>query len=382
MKEIITNKRVIFGENSIDLLAGLLKEKVCKKVFISIYSSNAPVLNRITKSLESEDIGYYIYDKIVSEPDLTVVNEGKRRFIEENCDCMLGIGGGSVIDTAKAIAMLSANGGLIEEYQMDGKPVTKLSPLFIAVPTTSGTGAEAAKVSVIYNNKHGLKKSVYHPNMIADIVILDPVLTAGLPKKLTASTGMDALSHAVESYVSLNANAITEMYSLRAIELINRSLLTAVNKGADLNAREDMALGSYLAGCALNAGIGIAHIVAQPLGAMFKIPHGDACSIFLPLSMELNIDFCTYKYKKIADILGLKTEGLDDKTSAIRAIEKIKEIRAQVGSPVSLNSYVGNKAFTMGEVLDNIRRSTGHIKCNPRPVDEKLMTRIIEMAIV
>ena len=149
--------------------------------------------------------------------------------------------------------MLAANGGNIEQYQMDGKPVTKLPPLFIAVPTTAGTGAEATKVSVVKNNYNGLKKSVYHNSMIAEVAILDPLLTVGLPAKITASTGMDALSHAIESYVSLNANPVSEMYSLKAIELISQNLITAYNDPTNLKARENMLLGSYIAGCCSNS---------------------------------------------------------------------------------------------------------------------------------
>ena len=151
-------------------------------------------------------IEHVCYDKVAGEPDLHMINGGRDIFLDQHCDCTLALGGGSVIDTAKAIGMLAVNGGNVEDYQMNGKQVTAVPPLFIAVPTTSGTGAEATKTSVVLNNYNGLKKSLYHTTMIADIVILDPSLTTGLPAKITAATGMDALSHAIESYVSLNAS--------------------------------------------------------------------------------------------------------------------------------------------------------------------------------
>jgi len=265
---------------------------------------------------------------------------------------------------------------------MEGKQIVNPSPMLIAIPTTSGTGSEATKVSVIYNNNNGLKKSIYHTNMLADVVILDPEVTASLPKNLTASTGMDALSHAIESYVSLNANSFTEMYSLKALELISRSLKEVALNGDNLAARGDMALGSYFAGCALNAGIGIAHIVAQPLGAMFKIPHGDACSIFIPLAMELNLTSSIKKYKKIAEVLGVDSYGLDDTTVAKLGIEKVKELRKSIGAMESISSFIDLKTVDLNEVVRTIKETTGHIKCNPRYVDEKLYIEIIERAYI
>lgn len=381
MWDMITNRRVIFGPKKVLEAPGIYKWYGCKKVFITTYDKEVPVLKQIITGLEANNIGYCVYDQVKGEPDLFVINEGKKLFIEEKCDSVLAIGGGSVIDATKSIAMLAVNDGLIEDYQMGEKEVTKPLPLYIAIPTTSGTGAEATKVSVVYNNNNGLKKSVYHTTTIADIAILDPEVTVSLPKKLTAITGMDALSHAIESYVSLNATDITEMYSLKALELISRSFVEAVENGDNLQARGDMALGSYFAGCALNAGVGIAHMVAQPIGAIFKIPHGDACSILLPLSMELNVEHSVEKYKKIAEVLGIETNGIDDLEAAKLGIEKVKEIRSRVGASESLKPFTSGE-IDMDAVLDNIKRSTGHITCNPRPVDESLYVEIINKALI
>lgn len=187
--------------------------------------------------------------------------------------------------------MLAVNGGCTEDYQLRGREVTKEPPLFIAIPTTSGTGAEATKTAVVVNNNNHLKKSLYHTSMIADIVIMDPTLTVELPKSITSATGMDALSHAIESYVSLNASPMTEMYGYKAMELINKYLAKACFEPENIEARSGMMLASYLGGCAITAGIGIDHIMAQPLGGQYKIPHGDACSIFLPYAMELNLPY-------------------------------------------------------------------------------------------
>lgn len=377
--EVVTNRRIIYGENKIDEIAGILKWYGKKKVFFSTFSTEAEQFKRITASLDNAGIEYVVYDKVISEPDLHMINGGRDLFLAEGCDCTMALGGGSVIDVTKTIGMLSVNGGRVEEYQMNGKQVTTAPPLFIAIPTTSGTGAEATKTAVVFNNYNGLKKSLYHTTMIADIVILDPTLTVALPRKITVATGMDALSHAIESYVSLNASPMTEMYGLKAIEMINKYFITACNEPSNIEARGGMMIASYLGGCAITAGIGIDHIMAQPLGAMFHIPHGDACSIFLPVSMELNLDYATAKYAKIAEALGVADPSKSDRDNALAAIEKVKSLRAEVGAPDHLAPYI-KEPVSNDFLIDTVKRTTGHITCNPKPLDEQLMLDAFRMA--
>ena len=377
--EVVTNRRIIYGENKIDEIAGILKWYGKKKVFFSTFSTEAEQFKRITASLDNAGIEYVVYDRVISEPDLHMINGGRDLFLAEGCDCTMALGGGSVIDVTKTIGMLSVNGGLVEEYQMNGKQVTTAPPLFIAIPTTSGTGAEATKTAVVFNNYNGLKKSLYHTTMIADIVILDPTLTVALPRKITVATGMDALSHAIESYVSLNASPMTEMYGLKAIEMINKYFITACNEPSNIEARGGMMIASYLGGCAITAGIGIDHIMAQPLGAMFHIPHGDACSIFLPVSMELNLDYATAKYAKIAEALGVADPSKSDRDNALAAIEKVKSLRAEVGAPDHLAPYI-KEPVSNDFLIDTVKRTTGHITCNPKPLDEQLMLDAFRMA--
>jgi alcohol dehydrogenase class IV len=381
MWDLFLNKNVLFGAGRIKETAGILQQQKVQKVFIVTYDGQAPVVLTLQGLLKDNDLGFTVYDAVKTEPDLHVINKGTHFLKIENCDAVLAVGGGSVLDAAKAIAMLATNGGLIEEYQMGQKTVVKPTLPVVVIPTTSGTGSEATKVSVIHNNYNGLKKSAYSNYMIAETVILDPEVTLSLPARLTASTGMDALSHAIESYVSLNANPMTEMWGLKAIELINRSLVKAVHEGNDAEARGDMMLASYLAGCALHAGIGIAHIIAQPLGGMFKIPHGDACSIFLPIAMEVNLEYSVKKYCKIAEALGINTTGLTEVGAARLGIKRIAEIRAQANAPQKLSEYVDCDSLSLDEVLVAIEKSTGHIKCNPRPVDRSLLAEVIKKAM-
>lgn len=377
MWEISQNSRVLFGCKKIREIAGILKWYKLKRIFIVTYSSEIPALEAIKLDLQANGIDYYVFDQVKGEPDLYIIEKGKLALISEKCDGVLAIGGGSVIDSAKAIAMLVSNGGSIEEYQMDGKPIVEDTPLLIAVPTTSGTGSEATRVSVIYNNNNQLKKSVYSPCMIPDIVVLDPELTISLPADKTASTGIDSLSHAIESYVSLNANTYTELFSIKAIGLIARSLESAVMNGKNIQARSDMMLAAYMAGCALTAGIGLAHIVAQPIGGIFKIPHGEACSIYLPLSMEINLEYSIKKYRKIGEELGCCNTLLDDTEAGEMAIAKVRELIDNIGTAKRLSQYVNPDSIDLENILGKISQATGHIKCNPKPIDKGVLTDII-----
>lgn len=230
------------------------------------------------------------------------------------------------------------------------------------------------------NNYNGLKKSLYHTTMIADIVILDPTITVSCPKAITAACGIDALSHAIESYVSKNASPLTEMYGLKAMELINQSIKQACDEPDNLKARGDMMLGSYLGGLAITAGIGIAHIMAQPLGAMYKIPHGDACSIFLPGAMELNLDYATEKYAKVAQALGVYEAGKSARENAQNAIERVKQIRGEIGAPTHLAPYI-KETPDMQHIVETVKKTTGHITCNPAPLTEQLMLDAFDKAL-
>lgn len=377
--ELVTNRQIIFGEGKLPELVKQLQWHGKKKVMLVTYGQHHEGYKTVSGLLEEAGIAYYAYPISGGEPDLHVIDHGRDLFLEEGCDCTVALGGGSVIDAAKTIGMLAANGGFTEEYQLYGRAVTKESPLFIAIPTTSGTGAEATKTAVVINNNNHLKKSLYHTSMIADIVIMDPSLTVELPKKITSATGMDALSHAIESYVSLNASPMTEMYGLKSMSLVNRHLKTACFEPENMEARAGMMLASYLGGCAITAGIGIAHIMAQPLGGQYRIPHGDACSIFLPYAMELNLPYATAKYADIAKALEVAQPGASDEANARRAIARVRELQAEIGAPNSLKGYIKEEP-NMEELIDVIKRTTGHITCNPRPLTEELMREIFDLA--
>ena len=376
MFEISQNKRVLFGSGSIAEVSNILTEISAKKVFILSYTQLLPA--SFLKALEHADT--YICDIVQNEPDLAIIDRLAAMLVEQKSDVILAIGGGSVLDAAKAASMIATNGGTAEDYQMKGRVITMPSLPLIMIPTTAGTGSESTKTSVLRNGR--IKKSIHSPHMMAETVILDPDLTIGLSQSLTASTGIDALSHAVESYVSLNANIYTRMYSLKAIEQIGKSIVTAVNDGKNLEARAGMLYASFFAGCALHAGIGLAHIIAQPIGGMFNVPHGEACSIFLPYSMEFNLETCPAAYCDIGRALGIKNDGNDVKTAKL-AIQKINEIISVVKTPTSLKSYVKETATDkfLNETVAIVMQATGHIKCNPRPVSDSDIKQVLTMAL-
>ena len=377
--ELVLNRRLIFGENRIEEVIPILEWYKKKKALFVTFSMHSEASKKVSSLLQDAGLSAVTYE-VTSEPTLQIIDNGRDIYLSENCDCTIGLGGGSVIDTAKVIGMLAVNGGSTEDYQLNGRAVITEPPLFIAIPTTSGTGAEATKTSVVINNNNHLKKSLYHNTMIADIVILDPTLTLALPARITAATGMDALSHAIESYVSLNANPVTEIYGLKAIELVNQYLEEAYLHPDNIEARSGMMLASYLGGCAISAGIGIAHIMAQPLGGEYGIPHGDACSIFLPGSIILNQDYAMNKYIDISRAFGVYKSEMSDEKNIELLLKKIANLQASIEAPHSLMGYLKTEP-DMDYLIDVIQRTTGHITCNPRPLTKQLMKDAYVLAI-
>lgn len=377
--EMIFNRQLWFGENKIEKLVEIVHEFRVKRIFLVTFSSENEAFLRLASILNQANIQYNIFT-VRHEPTTETIDNARDLFLQYGCDCTVAFGGGSVIDTAKAVGMLAFNGGNAEDYQMFGRQVTTTPPLFIAIPTTSGTGAEATKTSVVTNTNNGLKKSLYHTSMIADVVILDPTLITKLSKKRTSSTGMDALSHAIESYVSLNANPITEIYGLHSMQLVINNLEQSWNKPEDLIARGNMLLGSYYGGIAISAGIGIAHIMAQPIGAEFNIPHGDACSIFLPHAMRLNLPYATKKYVDISKSLNVYDETLSDEENGNKAIQRVEKLQNDIEAPKSLRPYLPEK-INMEKLIDVVMRTTGHITCNPKPLTEKLIRNMFDRAM-
>lgn len=376
MFDVIQNRRILFGNGKTALIPELIREVTDKKILILAFSETAKCVADILSLVRDAGIEYILDTSLHSEPSTLDIDRIAAKA--DGCGAVLAIGGGSVLDCAKAVAMLATNGGTVVDYQMNGKPIVNRTLPFFAVPTTSGTGSEASKVSVVYNPDNGLKKSFYSQYMIADTVILDPLMTVGLPESVTVSTGIDALSHAIESYVSLNATPYTEMFSMQAMRLVVKALKACVNNPHDVEARSDMALASYFGGCALNAGIGLDHIIAQPLGGITHIPHGVACAIFLPYAMEYNVEYATDKYCDIARVFGV--EGENGLALAKEGIARVRAFLKDLNAPDSIRQYLPAD-FELEKAVDIVVGATGHIKCNPRPVDRTIIRNTISKVI-
>ena len=380
MIDWVTNREVLVGEDTLLQLPELLEKQGCRKVFL-VARKKADCLQKVCNMFDEKNIPFVLYDKVKGEPNLAVIDKGTDICTAQGCDSVVAIGGGSVIDTSKMIAMMATNGGKAEDYQIDGKAVEKKPLFFVAVPTTAGSGSEATRVSVIFNENKGYKKAAYDNSMIAQVTILDPVTTLGLPAKVTAATGMDAITHAIETYTSLNANEFSRMYSLHGLKLLVKNIVTAYNEPDNIKAREGMLLGSYFAGCSLAVGTCLAHIVGQPLGAIYNIPHGDACSIFLIPSMRMNKDYCLSQYADIAEALGADRKGKGDEEMFEQAVAILQDITAKVNAPTALTQYLDRDKIDVELAVENVATSMAHIKHNPRPVSPELFRELILAAM-
>ncbi|MBM4431730.1 MAG: iron-containing alcohol dehydrogenase, partial [Chloroflexi bacterium] len=295
--------KVIFGEGVIQQV-GVEAAALGRRAFVVTHRPGrftaTGIVDQVEKWLTEAGVEVIRYG-VEPECSIATFDQGARECREANCDQVIGLGGGSVLDVAKGIAIMATHDGSIRDYQMGQATFERPSLPAIGVPTTAGTGSETSRVVVVGNEEARIKKSINDPRLIPRVALLDPELTLHLPPELTCSIGLDALSHALESYVSLNANPFTEAVALRALELIGQSLSGAVLHGQDIKVRRDMLFASYLAGLSLNAGVGAAHILAQPVSAVTGLFHSQAISILLPHVVQANLDYATEKYSIVAE---------------------------------------------------------------------------------
>jgi alcohol dehydrogenase len=291
------------------------------------------VVSIVTRLLNEAKINYVVFDEVEPNPTTKNVTEGLKVFKTNNCDGLLSVGGGSPQDAAKAIGILFTNGGNIVDYEGIGKSTYKSAPI-IAVNTTAGTASEVTVNYVITDEKRKVKMVMVDPNSLATVAINDPELMVKKPAALTAATGMDALTHAIESYITRGAFRLTEVLSLEAIKLIGESLETAVADGSNIQARSKMAWASYIAGLSFsNCGLGVVHSMAHQLGALYNLPHGVANSILLPYVEEFNSVACVEKFADIAVALGVDTQGLSNEEARREAIKKLAGMSEKLNIP-------------------------------------------------
>jgi len=359
--------RIIFGVNKLKHLSDLATELGGSRVFLVADPGlqQAGIINQISAVLDEAKIPYTLYDRVTPEPGLKLADQGLKLAKKMKADCVVGVGGGSALDIAKAISILLTNGGKAEDYLGLGKIKLQGVPK-IMIPTTAGTGAEVTFTAVFINEKTNSKGGMNGDPLYPDAAILDPTLTLSLPAHVTAATGIDAFTHALEAFVSTQSHAISEMYALEAIDLISNNLRVAYANGGNLEARSAMLLGSLLGGKALaTAGVGLVHAMAYPLGGMFNTAHGLANAVLLPYVVEYNIIGCPEKYAVIAQLMGYETEGIPLREAAQLAVEAIHQLNADVGIPSSLTALniPTNKIPEMAKIALTVTRP---VENNPR----------------
>jgi alcohol dehydrogenase len=358
--------RIEFGSGSLSNLGQRVAELGGSRVLLVADEVLAAIglVDRVTDVLDDAKIEYVVFTDIEPEPDAAGVQAGAERLAAEGCDLVVAVGGGSVLDSGKAIALMSRNPGHIRDYAGLGVQSQKGVPV-IAIPTTAGTGSEATIWAVISEKTSKVKYGVGGPHMTSDLALCDPDLSVTLPPRLTAVTGLDALAHALESYVNKATQPISEALSEKSMELVARSLREAVWQGDALGARSDMLLASTLAACAFNSTrLGLAHALAMPLGAKAKIPHGDVVSILLPEVMRFNVVGNPQKFANIARIFGEPVQGLSLRAAADAGVAAVEQLVTDVAAPRKLGDY-GVEVDDLQAMADEAMTS-GNIAVNPR----------------
>lgn len=294
------------------------------------------IVKKVTDVLDNKNIEYAIYDETKPNPTVKNVNDGLELLKEKECDFVISLGGGSAHDCAKGIALLATNGGEIKDYEGVDKSKKPQLPM-VGINTTAGTGSEMTLFAIITDEERHIKMALVDKHLTPIIAVNDPMLMLAMPKSLTAATGMDALTHAIEAYVSTAATPITDACAEKAIELISNYLVNAVENGQDVEARDMMAYAEYLAWMAFNnASLGYVHAMAHQLGGFYNLPHGVCNAILLPHVQEYNKATSASRLAKIAKIMGGNIEGLTDEQGADLCIDMIKSLSQTIGIPEGL----------------------------------------------
>ena len=294
------------------------------------------IVKKVTDVLDNKNIEYAIYDETKPNPTVKNFNDGLALLKEKECDFVISLGGGSAHDCAKGIALLATNGGEIKDYEGVDKSKKPQLPM-VGINTTAGTGSEMTLFAIITDEERHIKMALVDKHLTPIIAVNDPMLMLAMPKSLTAATGMDALTHAIEAYVSTSATPITDACAEKAIELISNYLVNAVENGQDVEARDMMAYAEYLAGMAFNnASLGYVHAMAHQLGGFYNLPHGVCNAILLPHVQEYNKATSASRLAKIAKIMGGNIEGLTDEQGADLCIDMIKSLSQTIGIPEGL----------------------------------------------
>lgn len=373
--------KILFGLNVVRSLGSEVVSLGGRKplVVTDLGVVEAGLLEPVTKSLEEASVSYVVFDGVEPEPPARLVDEGTEIFKQEGCDLVVGVGGGSSMDVAKGISVMATNEGSVLDFcgfdLLKRRGVPK-----ILVPTTAGTGSEVTRVFVITDEAQNTKKAVYSHYVLAEVGLVDPLLTLSMPKKVTVDTGLDALVHAVETYVSANATPFSDILAERAIEWIAKYLPMAWAKGSNLTARYYMSLASTVAGMAFaSGGLGAVHGLCYPLGTEYHMSHGRSNAIMLPHVMKFNIPGNPEKFARIAFLMGMDVEGLSQLEAAHAAVEAVEQLLDSLQVPYHLRDY-GIPESDLPKLVAGGMKQTRLFVPNPRDLNEEDVKAIFREA--
>ncbi len=359
--------RLIFGPGSLARLLGALGSAAKLLIVTDRGIAGAGILDRVTGVLSEAGIEFAVYDGVTPDPPVKVVEEALALYRDQGCQALLAVGGGSPIDAAKAVGVGATNPGRLQDYG-SGQALDSPLPPLTAVPTTAGTGSEVTGVAVISDPERTIKMVIRGVELVPQTAVLDPLLLAGLPPRIAAETGADALSHALEALVTRAAQPVTDALALHAVRLIFRWLRPMVGDPAEVEAAGGMLIASAMASLAFaNAGLGLVHALAHPVGANYHLSHGLACALLLPVVMEFNTLAGAAKYRAAAEAMGLDVGALADHEAARAAIEAVRELFRDVGLPASY-ADAGIDFKLKEEMVAEVLSVPTH-KANPRRSD-------------
>ncbi|MCF7935914.1 MAG: iron-containing alcohol dehydrogenase [Synergistales bacterium] len=344
---------------------------------------NAGVAEEVEAVMHSvEGVDFCTFDQVKANPLDTLIDEAYQQAQDHSVDCVVGLGGGSSLDAAKGVALLLSNGGTLRQYLMEGKEVARKIAPTVCIPTTAGTGSEVTRTIVATDHvtqfKDGFKNA---HTIVPTVAILDPELMRTLPASVTAACGMDALTHAIESYITWKANPITDSLNIQAVQLIGDNIRKAYAQPANIHAKGNLLLASCMTGIAFDqAGLGIAHCMGHPLGGLFDIPHGVACAMTLPVAMHYNLIACPGKMADIAVALGENTEGMSERDAAVSAVQAVESLLKDLGLPMQLGA-IGIQEEAIPKLAKDAMGFPGMLGANPRAADQCDMEQLFRELI-
>lgn len=377
-----TTPRIVMGQGAIKRLGEEAHNLKANRVLFVTDKGiiKAGLLESAQKALKESNISYTVFDDVEPDPRYEIVADCVEMIKKEKPGLLIGFGGGSPIDIAKVAGIMATNNGVIADYfgvdliEKEGLPT-------LMVPTTAGTGSEVTPIAILSDEGEKLKKGIVSPYLFPSVALLDPELTVGLPPAITASTGMDALIHAIESYTSVNATGMTDMLAFRATKMLYENIRTAYGNGSNVTARSNMLEGSLLAGMAFaNAGVTAVHAFAYPIGAEFHIPHGVANTLMLPHVMRFNLSGNPKKFAEIVNAFSITANDMDDMSASEKVVEAIERLADDLQVSRHLAEF-GIKEKDIPELAEGVMKVTRLLANNPRKLNLEDAKEIYRQAL-